>query len=77
MEELEKEESKYTEKYEADNDNLRLVRTPSEIIPQTRNYNIKEIRAEIEKIDKAIAQWEAKKAPLQEIVNTTFVSLGS
>ena len=33
------------------------------------SYNIAELQAKIDKYDGVIAQWEAKKAPLQAIIN--------
>ena len=33
------------------------------------SYNIAELQAKIDKYDGVIAQWEAKKKPLQEIIN--------
>jgi hypothetical protein len=63
------EESKYETKYETTDKTLKKIETPKEIIPNETSYNIDEIQKKIDKIDNAIAQWEAKKAPLQEIIN--------
>ena len=63
------EETKYQTKYEATKDTLKRIDTPEEIIPNEKSYNIDEIQKQIDRIDNAISQWEAKKAPLQEIIN--------
>jgi len=62
-------EPKYQTKYEATDKTLKKIETPNEIIPNETSYNIDEIQAQIDKIDGTIAEWEAKKAPLQEIIN--------
>ena len=63
------EEPKYKTTYETTEDTLKKVKTPLEIIPNETSYNIADIQKQINKIDDVISKWEAKKAPLQEIIN--------
>ena len=55
--------------YEAQGDNLKIIKTPEKVIPTEESYNIASVREELARIDNVIAQWEAKKAPLQAIID--------
>lgn len=59
----------YDIKYEVSTTDLKIIRTPSEVIPVTESYNIDLIKAELIKIDNAIAQWQDKRKPLQDILD--------
>ena len=56
-----------TETKEGDN----FVKSTTYKEPKTTkvSYNIAELQAKIDKYDGVIAQWEAKKAPLQAIID--------
>ena len=69
MEEETTETNKIITTYEVEGSNLKEIRTPTEVQVETTTYNIPEIQAEISKIDAVIAQWEAKKAPHQAIID--------
>lgn len=53
----------------AADDVLIIKETPSEPVPIVTTYNLAEIRAEIARIDGAIAAWNEKRAPLQAIID--------
>jgi len=59
----------YTVEYNADEGVLQKVLTPNKVAVTTQAYNISEIQARIDKIDNVIDLWEAKRAPLQAIVD--------
>ena len=65
----EEEAVKIVTTYEVEDNILKEVKTPDKVVAEVKTYNIEDIRAEITKIDNAIAQWVAKKAPLQAIVD--------
>lgn len=44
---------------------LVIEKTHSKPVLHSESYNIKQIRAQIDKINGAVEQWEAKKVPLQ------------
>ena len=70
MEEQLKEDTiKYTKEYSVNNDILIETSTPDKIVADVKTYDIKSIREEIAKIDLVIAEWEAKKAPHQAIID--------
>lgn len=69
MEEETTETNKIITTYEVEGSNLKEIRTPEEIQPEVISYDITATIAEIEKIDLVIEQWEAKKAPLQLLVD--------
>ena len=54
---------KYTKKYSATDD------TPDRIIETVKVYNIKDIKAQIARYQRARGQWEDKISPLQAIVD--------
>jgi gas vesicle protein len=54
--------------YEAVDGVLKEVKTPVKIVAEVKTYDITSVKEEIEKINNAIAQWEAKKAPLETII---------
>lgn len=55
--------------YEVEGTTLKEVKTPDKVVAEVKTYNVENIKEEIAQIDNAIAQWEAKKAPLQAIVD--------
>lgn len=55
--------------YEVEDNLLKKIKTPSKVVPEVESYNIKDIKEEIEKYKNARAQWDAKIAPLQAIVD--------
>ena len=63
------EQVKVNRSYERDNNTLKVVDTPEEVIPTVKSYNINDIKNQITKIDRAIKEWEDKKAPLQLIID--------
>ena len=69
MEEQLKEDTiKYTKEYSANNDILIETSTPNKIVADVKTYDIKNVRAEIAKIDNVIAIWEEKKKKLTDIL---------
>ena len=66
---LEKQKETTTITYEREGSKLKEIRTPLEIVPEIKTYDIDEIKKEIKKIDGAIKKWEDKKEPLQAIVD--------
>jgi phage terminase Nu1 subunit (DNA packaging protein) len=66
---LEEQKETTTITYEREGSKLKEIRTPLEIVPEIKTYDIDEIKKEIKKIDGAIKKWEDKKEPLQEIVD--------
>jgi hypothetical protein len=54
--------------YEVEGTTLREIKTPEKVIPEVKSYDIESVKEELEKINSAIAQWEAKKAPLEAII---------
>ena len=70
MEEQLKEDTiKYTKEYSVNNDILTETSTPDKIVADVKTYDIKNIRAEIAKIDNVIAIWEEKKKKLTDILD--------
>ena len=63
------EEVKITTTYEADESVLKVIATPEKIVPVEKVYNIEEIKEQLEKYKNARAQWHAKIAPLQAILD--------
>jgi hypothetical protein len=55
--------------WEVEGETLKEIITPTEIEPNIILHDIKKAQEEIAKIDLAIEQWEAKKAPLQLLVD--------
>ena len=60
---------KYTKEYSANNDVLIETSTPNKIVADVKTYDIKNVRAEIAKIDNVIAIWEEKKKKLTDILD--------
>jgi len=60
---------KYTKKYSATDDTLTVTDTPDRIIETVKVYNIKDIKAQIARYQRARGQWEDKISPLQAIVD--------
>jgi hypothetical protein len=54
--------------YEVEGTTLKEIKTPEKVIPEVKSYDIESVKEELEKINSAIAQWEAKKAPLEAII---------
>ena len=70
MEEQLKEDTiKYTKEYSVNNDILIETSTPDKIVADVKTYDIKNVRAEIAKIDNVIAIWEEKKKKLTDILD--------
>jgi hypothetical protein len=55
--------------YEVVDNVLKVVKTPDKVVPTEEVYDIVLIQEEIAKINNAIEQWQAKKAPLQAIID--------
>jgi antitoxin component of MazEF toxin-antitoxin module len=67
MEELEA--TNITTSYEVTKDNLKVIKTPEKIVPIVEQYDLNEIRNQIARIDGAIELWNAKRKPLQDIID--------
>ena len=68
-EQLEENTITYTKEYSVNNDILIETSTPDKIVADVKTYDIKNIRAEIAKIDNVIAIWEEKKKKLTDILD--------
>ena len=55
--------------WEVEGETLKEIITPTEIEPNIILHDIKKAQEEITKIDLVIAEWEAKKAPHQAIID--------
>ena len=69
MEEETTETNKIITTWEVEGETLKEIITPTEIEPNIILHDIKKAQEEIAKIDSVIEQWEAKKAPLQLLVD--------
>ena len=69
MEEETTETNKTITTWEVEGETLKEIITPTEIEPNIILHDIKKAQEEIAKIDSVIEQWEAKKAPLQLLVD--------
>ena len=69
MEEETTETNKTITTWEVEGETLKEIITPTEIEPTIITHDITKAQEEITKINNAIAIWEAKKAPLQAIVD--------
>jgi len=67
--EEEVQEIKTVTSYEATENNLKVIKTPDKIVPVTVSYDIPDIKNQIAKIDGAIELWQAKRKPLQDIID--------
>ena len=63
------EEIKTITTWEVEGETLKEIVTPTEIEPNIILHDIKKAQEEIAKINLVIEQWEAKKAPLQLLVD--------
>ena len=63
------EEIKTITTWEVDGETLRQIITQTEIEPNIILHDIKKAQEEIDKINLVIAEWEAKKAPHQAIID--------
>ena len=63
------EEIKTITTWEVEGEILKEIVTPTAIEPNIILHDIKKAQEEIAKIDLVIEQWEAKKAPLQLLVD--------
>jgi hypothetical protein len=68
-EELQVDKTIWETSYTAKEKTLTKTETPEKIVPLKKSYDIEETQRKIDKIDGVTAQWEAKKAPLQEIID--------
>ena len=69
MEEETTETNKTITTWEVEGETLKEIITPTEIEPNIILHDIKKAQEEIAKIDLVIAEWEAKKAPHQAIID--------
>ena len=63
------EEIKTITTWEVEGETLKEIITPTAIEPNIILHDIKKAQEEIARIDLVIEQWEAKKAPLQLLVD--------
>ena len=63
------EEIKTITTWEVEGETLKEIVTPTAIEPNIILHDIKKAQEEIARIDLVIEQWEAKKAPLQLLVD--------
>ena len=69
MEEETIETNKTITTWEVEGETLKEIITPTEIEPNIILHDIRKAQEEIAKIDLVIAEWEAKKAPHQAIID--------